>query len=208
MNLSSNHSASVNPRRLFVGMCLAIIPTGASFVFVSNIFQQLKTEFILTNAQVGYIGGGSAMGDGPLPSSGGAFSGEDRIEKSNGGCILRAPDRNYAFSGRRPVCRGSLSILDFAAGCNRPGNWYRTDRGGRESVDSGSLPRESNRKAQSFSCFFPRWYGARRVNRMVDGADWSGRYTANRALDLADCHHLYTGSHLRFRAASCQISQD
>lgn len=62
MNLSSNHSASVNPRRLFVGMCLAIIPTGASFVFVSNIFQQLKTEFILTNAQVGYIGGAVLWG--------------------------------------------------------------------------------------------------------------------------------------------------
>src|SRR5690625_3084924 len=62
MNLSSNHSAYVNHRRLFVGMCLAIIPTGASFVFVSNIFQQLKTEFILTNAQVGYIGGAVLWG--------------------------------------------------------------------------------------------------------------------------------------------------
>lgn len=62
MNPPSNNSGAVNPRRLFIGMCLAIIPTGASFVFVSNIFQQLKTEFILTNAQVGYIGGAVLWG--------------------------------------------------------------------------------------------------------------------------------------------------
>jgi len=43
-------------------MCLALLPTAFSFVLVSNILNQLKTEFILTNAQVGYIGGAALWG--------------------------------------------------------------------------------------------------------------------------------------------------
>lgn len=49
-------------RRLFSGICLALIPTGASFALVSNILGQLKQEFILTNTQVGYIGGAALWG--------------------------------------------------------------------------------------------------------------------------------------------------
>ena len=40
-------------RRLFFGICLALIPTGASFALVSNILVPLKQQFILTNYQVG-----------------------------------------------------------------------------------------------------------------------------------------------------------
>jgi hypothetical protein len=46
-------SQGVTPRRLFIGICLALIPTGASFALVSNILIPLKEEFILTNYQVG-----------------------------------------------------------------------------------------------------------------------------------------------------------
>jgi hypothetical protein len=45
-------SAAVQPidrRRLFFGICLALVPTGASFALVSNILVPLKQEFILTN---------------------------------------------------------------------------------------------------------------------------------------------------------------
>jgi fucose permease len=49
-------------RRLFSGICLALIPTGASFALVSNILGQLKQEFILTNYQVGLIGGAALWG--------------------------------------------------------------------------------------------------------------------------------------------------
>ena len=49
-------------RRLFIGICLALIPTGASFALVSNILVQLKQEFILTNYQVGLIGGAALWG--------------------------------------------------------------------------------------------------------------------------------------------------
>ncbi|MCC5908609.1 MAG: MFS transporter [Balneolaceae bacterium] len=62
MNSSELESAGINHRKLFIGICLAIIPTGASFVLVSNVLYQLKTEFILTNAHVGYIGGSALWG--------------------------------------------------------------------------------------------------------------------------------------------------
>lgn len=48
--------------KLFLGICLALVPTAFSFILVSNILGQLKTEFILTNADVGYIGGAALWG--------------------------------------------------------------------------------------------------------------------------------------------------
>ena len=48
--------------RLFSGICLALVPTGASFALVSNILVPLKQEFILTNYQVGLIGGAALWG--------------------------------------------------------------------------------------------------------------------------------------------------
>ncbi|MGQ0702477.1 MAG: PVC-type heme-binding CxxCH protein [Gemmatimonadales bacterium] len=52
----------IHRRRLFIGICLALIPTGASFALVSNILVQLKQQFILTNYQVGLIGGAALWG--------------------------------------------------------------------------------------------------------------------------------------------------
>jgi fucose permease len=54
--------AGIHRTRLFVGVCLALIPTGASFALVSNILIPLKEEFILTNYQVGLIGGAALWG--------------------------------------------------------------------------------------------------------------------------------------------------
>ena len=54
--------SAVNRDRLFRGICFALVPTGFSFVLVSNILAQLKTEFILTNAAVGVIGGSALWG--------------------------------------------------------------------------------------------------------------------------------------------------
>ncbi|CAN5887070.1 hypothetical protein BH24ACI4_BH24ACI4_29960 [soil metagenome] len=48
--------------RLFVGICLALIPTGAAFALISNVLGQLKEEFILTNYQAGLIGGAALWG--------------------------------------------------------------------------------------------------------------------------------------------------
>ncbi|MDZ7691162.1 MAG: MFS transporter [Balneolaceae bacterium] len=60
--VAANSSNEINRDRLFWGICIALLPTAFSFVLVSNILNQLKTEFILTNAQVGYIGGAALWG--------------------------------------------------------------------------------------------------------------------------------------------------
>ena len=62
MSTPAASSSTVNRERLFRGICFALVPTGFSFVLVSNILAQLKTEFILTNAAVGVIGGSALWG--------------------------------------------------------------------------------------------------------------------------------------------------
>ncbi|MDR8393617.1 MFS transporter [Aliifodinibius sp. S!AR15-10] len=52
----------IERKKIFTGICLALLPTAFSFILVSNILNQLKTEFILTNADVGYIGGAALWG--------------------------------------------------------------------------------------------------------------------------------------------------
>jgi putative membrane-bound dehydrogenase-like protein len=59
---SNTPPADVHRSRLFFGICLALIPTGASFALVSNILIPLKQQFILTNYQVGLIGGAALWG--------------------------------------------------------------------------------------------------------------------------------------------------
>jgi fucose permease len=55
-------TGEIHRERLFFGTCLALIPTGASFGLVSNVLGQLKSEFILTNYQVGMIAGAALWG--------------------------------------------------------------------------------------------------------------------------------------------------
>ena len=62
MTQTENSLAGIQRHRIFTGICLALLPTAFTFVLVSNILQQLKTEFLLTNAQVGYIGGAALWG--------------------------------------------------------------------------------------------------------------------------------------------------
>lgn len=52
----------INPRRLFFGTCFALVPTAASFAILGDILGALKAEFILTNYQVGLIGGAALWG--------------------------------------------------------------------------------------------------------------------------------------------------
>jgi len=60
MNANTTRSADggdLHRKRLFAGICLALIPTGAQFALIGNVLGQFKAEFILTNAQVGMIAG-------------------------------------------------------------------------------------------------------------------------------------------------------
>lgn len=59
---TTNIDRDIDRDKLFLGICMALLPTAFSFVLVSNILNQLKTEFILTNANVGYIGGAALWG--------------------------------------------------------------------------------------------------------------------------------------------------
>lgn len=58
----ANASTDASRTRLFAGICLALIPTGASFALIGNVLGQLKEEFLLTNQWVGQIAGAGVSG--------------------------------------------------------------------------------------------------------------------------------------------------
>ena len=62
MNTAKLDANGIHRTRLFAGACLALFPTAFSFALVGGILGQLKTEFVLTNANVGIIGGAVLWG--------------------------------------------------------------------------------------------------------------------------------------------------
>ena len=54
--------SAVRPGRLFFGSCTAITALAFTFAAMSGIMFQLKSEFLLNNAEVGLIGGASLWG--------------------------------------------------------------------------------------------------------------------------------------------------
>ena len=62
MNDGSGGSGAVNRERLFLGSCVALIATSVAFATVGAVMFDLKGEFVLTNAQVGWIGGAALWG--------------------------------------------------------------------------------------------------------------------------------------------------
>ena len=53
---------SADARRLFIGACFALIATSVAFATVGAVMLALKREFVLTNQQVGWIGGAALWG--------------------------------------------------------------------------------------------------------------------------------------------------
>lgn len=53
---------SIETRRLFVGACVALIATSVAFATVGAVMLALKRDFVLTNEQVGWIGGAALWG--------------------------------------------------------------------------------------------------------------------------------------------------
>lgn len=51
-----------NARRLFLGSCVALVATSVAFATVGAVMLSLKAEFVLDNAQVGWIGGAALWG--------------------------------------------------------------------------------------------------------------------------------------------------
>lgn len=62
MDSTASPLSGIDRQRLFVGSCLALIATAVAFATVGAIMLDLKREFILTNAEVGYIGGAALWG--------------------------------------------------------------------------------------------------------------------------------------------------
>ncbi|WP_341937547.1 MFS transporter [Marinimicrobium sp. C2-29] len=62
MSTATVDANGINRKRLFVGACIALFPTAFSFALLGGILGQLKTEFILTNASIGMIGGAVLWG--------------------------------------------------------------------------------------------------------------------------------------------------
>lgn len=55
-------SPNINPKRLFLGSCVALIATSVAFATVGAVMLALKREFVLTNEEVGWIGGAALWG--------------------------------------------------------------------------------------------------------------------------------------------------
>ena len=56
------HASPVRARRLFLGSCVALIATSVAFATVGAIMLALKRDFVLTNEEVGLIGGAALWG--------------------------------------------------------------------------------------------------------------------------------------------------
>lgn len=55
-------AAGIDRGRLFVGSCVALVATSVAFATVGAVMLALKQEFVLTNLQVGWIGGAALWG--------------------------------------------------------------------------------------------------------------------------------------------------
>lgn len=55
-------TSGINPKRLFLGSCFALIATLVAFAMVGAVMGPLKEVFILTNEQIGWIGGAGLWG--------------------------------------------------------------------------------------------------------------------------------------------------
>lgn len=57
-----NSDTPINAKRLFIGSCLALVATAMAFATVGAVMGPLKSEFVLTNEDVGWIGGAALWG--------------------------------------------------------------------------------------------------------------------------------------------------
>ena len=59
---STASGQELHRKRLFFASCMALIATSVAFAVVGNVMNPLKAEFVLTNAEVGWIGGAALWG--------------------------------------------------------------------------------------------------------------------------------------------------
>jgi len=61
-NTTNAEHGDIHAKRLFICSCIALISTSVAFAVIGDIMGTLKTTFVLTNAQVGQIGGAALWG--------------------------------------------------------------------------------------------------------------------------------------------------
>ena len=54
--------SDIHPRRLFFASCMALVATSVTFAVIGAVMLTLKREFVLTNLEVGWIGGAALWG--------------------------------------------------------------------------------------------------------------------------------------------------
>ena len=62
MSQADTQSSTIHAGRLFLASCLSLIATSVAFAVIGDIMGPLKTAFVLTNEQVGSIGGAALWG--------------------------------------------------------------------------------------------------------------------------------------------------
>lgn len=62
MTANGSPAPRANADRLFLGSCIALIATSVAFATVGAVMLALKREFVLTNEEVGWIGGAALWG--------------------------------------------------------------------------------------------------------------------------------------------------
>lgn len=62
ISATQHSSREVHRKRLFIASCLALIATSVAFAVVGSAMNPLKAEFVLTNQEVGWIGGAALWG--------------------------------------------------------------------------------------------------------------------------------------------------
>jgi len=60
--MTQNKNTNINKKRLFLGSNFALISTSVTFAIIGAIMGPLKEIFVLTNAEVGWIGGAALWG--------------------------------------------------------------------------------------------------------------------------------------------------
>jgi MFS family permease len=60
--MTAAQNAQINPGRLFLGSNFALIATAVAFAIIGAIMGALKEQFVLTNEEVGWIGGAAMWG--------------------------------------------------------------------------------------------------------------------------------------------------
>ena len=111
--ITSESLSEIHQKRLFIGSCMSLISTSVAFAVIGDIMGTLKTSFVLTNEQVGQVGGAALWGFtlsiivlGPLCD----FLGMKNLLRFSFFCHLAGPILMMVASGFWQLFSGALIL--------------------------------------------------------------------------------------------------